>query len=96
MWTTVPAVVLVILAITIVLACLATIILVGRKNGRTKVRVTLFGQGFTYTVEHSEGTESEEVANATEEAASLSESAVKKRSLKRRNDPLRRTTEKGP
>jgi len=59
MWTTAPAVVLVTLAIATLLACLVTTLLVGKKKGRTKVRVTLFGQGFTFTVEHASSTEEE-------------------------------------
>jgi hypothetical protein len=51
MWATPTWVVLVTVSLVTTLACLASILLVGRLRGRTRVSVKLFGLGFT--VDHS-------------------------------------------
>lgn len=61
MWATVPAVVLLTLVITVILACLTSTYMVGRLRGRTKISVKLFGLGFT--VDHSDSQESEDKPN---------------------------------
>ena len=51
MWTTPTWVVLATISLVITLTCLASIFMVGRLKGRTRVSVKLFGLGFT--VDHS-------------------------------------------